>query len=407
MLVQFAVENFQSIRDRVVLDMRKLNIKEHEDTLINGGYLPVSVIYGPNAGGKSTVVGALSMFLSIIGIPLHLLSTPGQIIQASIPVPVPYLLDKDSRNKPTVFEVVFQLNDKQYRVYMECLSGKFKYESLQEKGAKGKPATLYERTDNTIILGNKISGIPHKTMTIAEDIPALVYLRRLFDVSPIKEITEFIRNSYPINFGSPIAENMMQSALGLPASDANMRKAMLSMMRYLNLDIDDFDIQFLNKEQSAFQIRAFHKMKNGTYFLPLQVESMGTQKIFNLLPCLIACLQNGTMLLVDELDAKLHPKMLERIIGLFTSKANNPNGAQLIFTSHDIATMNSDVFRRDEIWFAAKNESESTDLYSLADIRDEDGELVRKDAIYSKQYLEGRYGADPYFSAMKRWEDKK
>jgi len=133
---------------------------------------------------------------------------------------------------------------------------------------------------------------------------------------------------------------------------------------------------------------------------------MGTQKIFNLLPCLISCLKNGTLLLVDELDAKLHPKMLERIIGLFTNKENNPNGAQLIFTSHDIATMNSDVFRRDEIWFAAKNEAESTDLYSLADIRDQDGELIRRDAVFSKQYLEGRYGADPYFKAMKRWEDK-
>ena len=406
MLVQFAVENFQSIKDRVVLDMRKLNIKEHGDSLIRGECLPVSVIYGPNAGGKSTVVGALSMFISIIGIPLYLLSTPGQIRQASIPVPVPYLLDQDSRNKPTVFELVFQLNDKQYRIYMESMAGKIKYESLQEKGAKGKPATLYERTDNSLIIGNKMTGLPHKAMAIAEDIPALVYLRRLFDVSPIKELTEYIRNSYPINFGSPVAENLLQSTMGLPAADATMRKAMLKMMQYLNLDIDDFDIQFLDKEQSAFQIRAFHKMKNGTYFLPLQVESMGTQKIFNLLPCLISCLKNGTLLLVDELDAKLHPKMLERIIGLFTNKENNPNGAQLIFTSHDIATMNSDVFRRDEIWFAAKNEAESTDLYSLADIRDQDGELIRRDAVFSKQYLEGRYGADPYFKAMKRWEDK-
>ena len=62
------------------------------------------------------------------------------------------------------------------------------------------------------------------------------------------------------------------------------------------------------------------------------------------------------------------------------------------------------MFRRDEIWFAAKDENQSTKLYSLSDIRDEDGKRLRHDAVYSKQYLEGRYGADPYFKAMSEWE---
>lgn len=142
-----------------------------------------------------------------------------------------------------------------------------------------------------------------------------------------------------------------------------------------------------------------------TYDLLLNIESMGTQKIFNLLPFIVSGLRNGSVLVVDELDAKIHPKMLERIIGLFTDKKNNPRGAQLLFTSHDLSTMNSEVFRRDEIWFAAKNAEESTELYSLADLKGQDGEKIRSDASYSKQYLAGRYGADPYFKAFNNRED--
>ena len=107
--------------------------------------------------------------------------------------------------------------------------------------------------------------------------------------------------------------------------------------------------------------------------------------------------------MIDELDAKLHPKMLERVISLYTNKQYNKNGSQLLFTSHDLSTMNNKVFRRDEIWFAAKDQSQNTMLYSLSDIRDESGELIRTDASYSKQYLAGRYGADPYFEKMRNW----
>ena len=131
---------------------------------------------------------------------------------------------------------------------------------------------------------------------------------------------------------------------------------------------------------------------------------MGTQKLINLLPLLLSSLENGRLLVVDELDAKLHSKMLEQVINLYTDKQVNTKGAQLIFTSHDLSTMNSKVFRRDEIWFAAKDDAESTRLYSLVDIRDEKGEKIRSDAAYGKQYLEGRYGADPYFYKMNKGE---
>lgn len=97
------------------------------------------------------------------------------------------------------------------------------------------------------------------------------------------------------------------------------------------------------------------------------------------------------------------------------SKSNNMDvnrhGAQLIFTSHDLSTMNSEVFRRDEIWFVAKGNNQNSNLYSLVEFKTGNGEIVRKDAKYDKQYLEGKYGADPYlrkiidWSVVNAWED--
>ena len=109
--------------------------------------------------------------------------------------------------------------------------------------------------------------------------------------------------------------------------------------------------------------------------------------------------------MIDELDAKLHPKLLEYIISLFTNPNVNKNGAQLVFTSHDMYTLNSNVFRRDEIWFACKDKKEATILYSLSDIKDSNNRTARNDTSFSKQYLSGRYGADPYYNKFITWED--
>ncbi len=96
----------------------------------------------------------------------------------------------------------------------------------------------------------------------------------------------------------------------------------------------------------------------------------------------------------------MHPKLLRYIIGLFKNKNINIHGGQLLFTSQDMTTMKNTVFRRDEIWFAALNENHESEIYSLYEIRREDNERVNSTAAFDKQYLEGRYGADPYLSNM-------
>ena len=139
--------------------------------------------------------------------------------------------------------------------------------------------------------------------------------------------------------------------------------------------------------------------------MSLSEESSGTKKIFSLLQPIVIALQSGAALVVDELDAKLHPLLLRHIIQLFCDRDINRAGAQLVFTSHDLATMTSEIFRRDEIWFVAKGNQQNSKLYSLVEFKTESGEAVRKDAKFDKQYLEGKYGADPYLRRLVTWED--
>ncbi len=140
------------------------------------------------------------------------------------------------------------------------------------------------------------------------------------------------------------------------------------------------------------------------YELPFSSESDGTRKLFAALPVILMALKEGRLVIVDELDAKLHPKLLRYVIRLFTNPEINKNGAQLLFTSHDMSTMKNSIFRRDEIWFAALNSENSSEVYSLSELRKENNDPINNTAAYDKQYLEGRYGADPYLRNMLSWE---
>ena len=136
------------------------------------------------------------------------------------------------------------------------------------------------------------------------------------------------------------------------------------------------------------------------YELNYSEESDGTRKLIATLPIVLLALREGRLVIIDELDAKLHPKLLRYVISMFKNPKLNTSGAQLLFTSHDMATMKNTVFRRDEIWFAAENAKHESSIYSLYEIRREDNERVNSTAAFDKQYMEGRYGADPYLTNM-------
>ena len=125
-------------------------------------------------------------------------------------------------------------------------------------------------------------------------------------------------------------------------------------------------------------------------------ESSGTRKLFDMSGPIFDTLEKGSTLVIDELDAKMHPLISQQIIRLFNSTRSNPHNAQLIFTTHDTHLLSTKMLRRDQIWFTEKNDAEQTDLYCLTDIVLPDGTKPRNDANYEKNYIAGRYGAIPY-----------
>ncbi|MEP6929332.1 MAG: AAA family ATPase, partial [Flavobacterium sp.] len=129
-------------------------------------------------------------------------------------------------------------------------------------------------------------------------------------------------------------------------------------------------------------------------------ESSGTNKIFDLSGFVLLTLQLGLVLIIDELDSKLHPILTQEIIKLFNNPETNPKNAQLIFTTHDTNLLGANLFRRDQIWFTEKDDFEATDMYSLLEFKDEDGKTIRKDRSFEADYIRGRYGAIPYISNL-------
>jgi AAA15 family ATPase/GTPase len=126
-------------------------------------------------------------------------------------------------------------------------------------------------------------------------------------------------------------------------------------------------------------------------------ESSGTQKFFALTGPVLNVLESGFTLVVDELDSKLHPNLICKLVSLFNSKELNPKNAQLIFNTHDTNLLSSGLFRRDQIWFTEKNKFGEARIYSLSDFKTDE---VRKTEPFEDNYIRGKYGAIPFLDTF-------
>ena len=244
-----------------------------------------------------------------------------------------------------------------------------------------------------------------------------------------------------------IISGLNDSTLGYTISkfqkDNNFKKKLVDFLKLINLGIEKIEISEINKprlkplkEDAPKEIKdvyvilqdleekferikntkdivvdisvihkKFDKLNNWTSDIGLDfnLESEGTRKLIGLLGPIFDTLVNGRILIVDELDSRLHTLLTIEIIKLFNSKRSNNKNAQLIFASHDTNLLRKELFRRDQIWFTEKNNFGSTDLYSLVDYKESQGNKVRNDASFEKNYLMGKYGAIPYFGDINKF----
>lgn len=399
MLCQFEFKNFMSYKDETIFDMQAESIDEFSDSVISfdnaSSILPVSVIYGPNGGGKTNLLKALSCLISLVTKPIiDLEKTKNNfIIQQAIPC-APFSLNIETINEPTEFSIFFRTKKNEFRYYIAIQNDIIVSEVLHRRTLGGKKtAVIFEREGAEITLGPSIRK--SKTSTdVNPKMPYLSFLAITYNFPVIVEVQEWFESCIIRNYANPIIERKF-----MLSEDKLFKSVFIHVLNDMGIDISNY--RYDDETNKIF----FERTLNGYDFeLPFEAESEGTRKIFAAMPIFLRALNDGRLIIIDELDAKLHPKLLRYVISLFTNPKINKYGAQLLFTSHDMSTMKNEVFRRDEIWFAALNKEHSSEIYSLYEIRREDGKRVNANAAFDKQYMEGRYGADPYLRNMLDWK---
>ena len=393
MLIQFSVENYLSIKDKVVLSLLASRDNEHPEHLIldgNKNYLKSAVIYGANASGKSNVLNAFWFMVN------YVLTSHNQQVHKAIDR-IPFKFDKETPARPSSFEVIFTANGIRY-AYGFSVTDKAVVEEYLYYYPNGRQAIIFERKDTTDF---RFTVDIDEQNTLKERTSAnKLYLSVASNWSYVKVIPvlEWFASC------QIITKNSVADAYGLEAEqlkDDDYRRVIASMLRIADFGIQSLQVRdsdpISSKRGDIFtNVDAVHTVQDvegniSSYTLNMTEESDGTNSYFKLIGVVKKALDLGTLLVADEMDAHLHPLLTKHLVSRFNSAEFNPKGAQLIFTSHNTNLLDLDVLRRDQIWFTEKDEqTAATDLFSLYDFS------IRKDAKVEKGYLIGRYGAIPF-----------
>lgn len=410
MLIEFSIENFLSIKDKVTLSMVASKDRSHQNNLIKNAdkginILNTAVIYGANASGKTTILNAIGFLSNFLNMSHEMQG--GRKIRIK-----PFKLDRSWLNKPSSFEIIFKTEGIKYVYGFSATKEKIIDEYLYYY-PKGRQSIIFERENTTeykfttdIELQTQIKNkfdSPNKlylsTSSLWEykntQIPFKYLTSRLRVIISHERLEEFTANLMKESeFINKQVKLLMKNAIkdieDITFTEIEMDIKDNVLFKYLTEDAKSALLN--NNESIPLRINTSHKMNNSGKLVELDLgeESDGTQKLFGLLGPWVDVLEQGSTLVVDELDIRLHPHLTRFLVELFQNPDINKKNAQLIFSTHDTNLLDQDLFRRDQIWFTEKKEDNSTDLYSLDDF------TVRKDAAIEKGYLQGKYGAIPY-----------
>ena len=425
MLLQFNFKNFKSFKDDTTLDMTATKISELSNHIVvhgNEKILPVAAIFGANASGKSNVMDAFRYMSVYVLESFNYGSANEKRKKPEFNRPTPYLFDSQSKTSESSFEVFFiDSDDKNEKTYNYGFTVNHsgvceEWLNYKSKSSREKYKTVFYRNTTTKELD--LSGIPAKSqenIRIALNKETLIVsLGSKLKISKLKFVRDWFYKNDHVNFGEPI-ENAVISRTVPPGfvDDENVRKNVIKYFSTFDSSIIDFDVEIYeddnDSDKSVLNINAVHRMNdsNQTASIPLENESAGTLKMFSLYPYLQDALDNGGVLFVDELNARLHPLLVRTFVTTFLNEELNPKHAQLVFTSHDSWQLNNNLLRRDEIWFTEKSTKNISSLYSLVDFVDDAGEKIRKDENYEKNYLLGKYGAIPSLADFDMFKGEK
>lgn len=424
MLVEFRFKNYRSFRDEAVLSMEAVGLASFKNCLIEHGtmkLLPGVAIYGKNGGGKSNVIRAFWLGVQFIRNAQRI-----QHEKAAVPV-VPFTLNDYSMSEPTEFAFDYIVGGVKYWYSFAATREKIVKESLYH-APKGQKAQVFVRE------GQKFSFTEDKARrtliseTVAENQLFFSVACTMNDAICVNAMKWFREDIFFSRDYTDIPKQLLEYY-----DDNNMLKAISDYAKTADFGIEEMQFEVENKEMgdnlefpddipdgmkaaltsfiqilsessnnsegklkmSQVKAKAKHKGINANgeselYHLELEDESDGTRKLMSIAPAIESVLNKGGILLVDELERELHPMLVNFIVAKFQSKRSNPNGAQIIFTTHNTELMNLEFMRKDQIYFADKRKTDgSSELYSVTDFTTKTADNIRKG------YLVGKYGATP------------
>ncbi len=403
MLLRFQVANHRSISHRVEMSMIAIDDERAATRgfpLLSERVLTVAGIYGPNASGKSNLLDAVAWLSTAVA---NSLRSWGDFVPRD-----PHRFDANSDAKSS-FDIDFVVEGIRYEYNLEVNGSAVLYESLHSYPRRRR-RTLFEREGDTFHFRRgltKANAIRELTAPTGLALSAAIRVgdpeiriagRALAGVRALglkrRPDPRFFCSLHSpsarlFEHESPLGNNL---ATGAPPQSPWNRASAIELLRFADPAIDDVEIQNSSQSgrQSVGDLLFVHDAAGEPVAFPLEDESAGTQTWFHLLGPALGTLRKGQVLLVDEIDASLHPQLSARLIDLFRDPQTNPRGAQLIFSSHDTTLL--DVLNRDEIWLTEKSSTNSTRLVALAEYK---GDRVRKSVNLERAYLQGRFGALP------------
>lgn len=443
MLIEFSVANFLSFRERKTFSMVAAKDNEHPENFFGSRELPglkgarflkSAALYGANASGKSNFVKALRYMTWYVRRSATKME-PGESTQV-----IPFKLSPGAEQEPSMFEIVFEDQGNRYRYGFAVDSQRVREEwlSAYPKGLEQAWFTRrfdeqnkeYEYTFSQAYFKGDRESLKGKTRENA----LFLSVGAQFNHEQLSRVYEwFTTKCIDFDFSSfnvAVSEQNIIRILEKAELDTHQ---ITSMLHIADVNIDELYIKELSSpktEKNYYnKIAKSHKIPNEvsdalkkldsildvidkfdsyskrlkmvhltenheSILFDVEDESTGTIKFLHLILLMMEAAARNAVLVIDEVGASMHPLLLRTLVTSINSEANN--ACQLIFTTHDTTLLTNEYFRRDQIWFAEKDQNGATDLYSLADF----DPMPRKDEPWNKHYLAGRYGAIPILGEL-------
>ncbi|HKK02160.1 MAG TPA: ATP-binding protein [Desulfuromonadales bacterium] len=426
MLINFTLENWLSFRDEVVFSMVASREKQHGERLAavpkyQLRLLPVAAIYGGNASGKTNFFKALNFARTLV--------VRGTQPESLIPVE-PFRLSGESLKEPSSFKFELLLGDAIFEFSFSVDRNRVVEEKLVEVLVTTEKTLYHRRGDgiefdaplkkdkflqfafqgtreNQLFLTNAVQQkverfkpiydwFKNDLVLIAPDSRFAPFEQFLQEESPLYAVMKASLDKLDTGIAQLGGEDVPFESLPLPESFGRQLQEELKEGQTLSA-MDQFGERFLftrkDAEIKTRKLVTFHQNDSGGMVkFEMADESDGSKRVIDLLPAFLemAAAHSSKVYVIDELDRSLHTLLTRQLLQGFLASCSNETRSQLLLTTHDVLLMDQELFRRDEMWIAERDETGNSSLVSFSEYKD-----VRSDKDIRKSYLQGRLGGVP------------